>query len=323
MEFATMSETTFYILGAGAIGLSLAVHLVQSHQKVQLVRTSNNSTAPQTVSVSLKGLQSSEVTTAQVDVCSLNHITAPEGVLIVTAKTFANSAIAKHFIKQQSKAPIILMQNGIGVEKAFLEAGFENVYRTVLYSGGEKIDHYAVEFKMVNSSPTGVIAGDAEKLNSVIKKISTPQFPFHFESNILENIWKKSIANAVFNTICPLLEIDNGIFARDETALALANSVIAECVKVANALDINLSHETVLKQVLTISKGSDGQLVSTLQDIQNKRQTEIDSLNLEIAKIAENLDRNIDISLTKALGDLIKIKSSFYEDKHLNLLSSS
>ena len=204
------------------------------------------------------------------------------------------------------------MQNGIGIENTFLEAGFTDIYRTILYSGGQRIDDYSVEFKMVDSSPIGVIAGDEQKLNAIISQINTLQFPFYFEENIQEKIWKKSIANAVFNTICPLLEVDNGIFIRDEKALALANSVIAECIQVANALGINLSHDVVLSQVLTISKGSDGQLVSTLQDIQNKRQTEIDSLNLEIARIAETLDTNIDIRLTKALGDLILIRSSFY-----------
>ena len=303
-----------YILGAGAIGLSLAVHLARAGKHVQLVRTSNRDIAPQTVNVSLKGLHSSEIITAQLDVCSLNYVTKPEGTIVVTAKTFANKTIAAHFTKhltaQQNLQPVILMQNGIGIEEPFLENGFRDIYRTVLYSGGQKIGDYKVEFKMVDSSPIGVIAGNEEQLSTIIKQINTSQFPFYFEPNIQEKIWKKSIANAVFNTICPLLEIDNGIFARDEKALTLASSVIRECLQVANVLGINLDYETVLQQVLTISKGSDGQLVSTLQDIQNKRQTEIDSLNLEIARLAEDLD--IDVSLTKALGELIQIKSSYY-----------
>ena len=311
---------TYYILGAGAIGLSLALHLSNSGKNVQLVRTSTSDVEPQTVSISLKGLHTTEVLNAQVKVCSLNHLNNfgnIDDVIIVAAKTFANTAIAQyiaeHFTKQKSVLPpVILMQNGIGIENTFLEAGFTDIYRTILYSGGQRIDDYSVEFKMVDSSPIGVIAGNKQKLNAIISQINTLQFPFYFEENIQEKIWKKSIANAVFNTICPLLEVDNGIFIRDEKALALANSVIAECIQVANALGINLSHDVVLSQVLTISKGSDGQLVSTLQDIQNKRQTEIDSLNLEIARIAETLDANIDVRLTKALGDLILIRSSFY-----------
>lgn len=314
-----MSDTTtFYILGAGAIGLSLAVYLTQAGLNVQLVRTSQTNIEQQKLNVRLKGLQSSGYETTQVNVCSLDQIgktqiSEVQSVVIVTAKTFANTSIAEHFKAQESKPPVILMQNGIAIEDDFLQAGFEDVYRTILYSGGQKIENYAVEFKMVASSPIGVIAGDRETLNSLVRQISTPQFPFHVELNIQEEIWKKTIANAVFNTICPLLETDNGIFARDEQALALANSVISECIQVVERLGINLNHETVLKQVLTISKGSDGQLVSTLQDIQNKRETEINSLNLEIARIAESLD--VDAGLTKALGELVQIKSSFYSSE--------
>ena len=310
-----MNQTsTYYILGAGAIGLSLAVHLTHSGKKVQLVRTSTKNVEPQTVNVALKGLHTTEVLTTQVDVCSLNHLNNFNGVLIVAAKTFANKAIADYIAKQQTELPpVILMQNGIGIENTFLEVGFTDVYRTVLYSGGQRIADYSVEFKMVDSSPIGVIVGNEQRLNAIISQINTLQFPLHFEEDIQEKIWKKSIANAVFNTICPLLEVDNGIFVRDEKALTLANSVIGECIQVANALGINLNHEAVLNQVLTISKGSDGQLVSTLQDIQNKRQTEIDSLNLEIARIAESLDADIDVRLTKALGTMIQVKSSFYE----------
>ena len=310
-----MKQTSnYYILGAGAIGLSLAVHLTNSGKNVQLIRTSKQDIEPKTVNVTLKGLHTTEVIIAQVEVCSLNYLNNFDGIIIVTAKTFANKTIAQHFTKQQALLPpVILMQNGIGIEETFLEAGFRDIYRTVLYSGGQRIADYSVEFKMVDSSPTGVIAGDEEKLSAIITQINTPQFPFHFEENIQEKIWKKSIANAVFNTICPLLETDNGIFVRDEKALALANSVISECIQVANTLGINLEHDAILNQVLTISKGSDGQLVSTLQDIQNKRPTEIDSLNLEIARIAETLDENIDVRLTKALGEMIQVKSSFYK----------
>lgn len=310
---------TFYILGAGAIGLSLAVHLARAHHnsnhKVQLVRTSTQNIEQQAVTISLKGLHSSELSTAQVDVCSLNYLTdsqltEQQGVIIVTAKTFANETIAEHFKNQQIKLPIILMQNGIGIEEAFLQAGFKDVYRTILYSGGERTGEYEVEFKMVRSSPTGVIAGDKEKLNSIIEQINTAQFPFHVEDDIQKDIWKKSIANAVFNTICPLLEIDNGIFVRDTQSRNLASSIIHECIEVAKTQGVTLNHDTVLKQVLSISKGSEGQLVSTLQDIQKKQPTEIDSLNLKIASLAEASD--IKTPLTKALGKLIQIKSSFY-----------
>lgn len=42
----------------------------------------------------------------------------------------------------------------------------------------------------------------------------------------------------------------------------------------------------MLQNVLAISKMSDGQKISTYQDILNKRETEIETLNLAVAKAA-------------------------------------
>lgn len=61
--------------------------------------------------------------------------------------------------------------------------------------------------------------------------------------------------------------------------------------------------------MLAISRSSDGQLISTLQDINNKRPTEIDMLNLEIVGIAEKLSAENLVTETRLLGELTAIKS--------------
>jgi 2-dehydropantoate 2-reductase len=87
------------------------------------------------------------------------------------------------------------------------------------------------------------------------------------EENIQILIWKKVITNCVFNSICPLLEIDNGVFHRNAAALEIGKKVIGECIEVADANGIALTTDDVLQNVLTISKMSDGQKISTYQDI--------------------------------------------------------
>jgi len=51
---------------------------------------------------------------------------------------------------------------------------------------------------------------------------------------------------------------------------------------------------------------SDGQKISTYQDILNKRETEIETLNFAVAKAAGG---KINIHVTALLGELTKIKS--------------
>jgi 2-dehydropantoate 2-reductase len=66
----------------------------------------------------------------------------------------------------------------------------------------------------------------------------------------------------------------------------------------------------VADNLLHISRLSDGQLISTLQDIQQHRLTEIDTLNFEIARIGAAAGLSGSTPLTSLLGELTAIKSS-------------
>lgn len=118
------------------------------------------------------------------------------------------------------------------------------------------------------------------------------------------------IVNCVFNSVCPLLSIDNGIFHRNNEALAIGKRIIKECIQVANACGVPLPEEEVTETLLAISRSSDGQLISTLQDINEHRPTEIATLNLEIARIAKELGMEDMVKETRLLGELTAIKSS-------------
>jgi len=68
----------------------------------------------------------------------------------------------------------------------------------------------------------------------------------------------------------------------------------------------------VMDNLLLISRASDGQLISTLQDIRNHRPTEIATLNLAIAGMASTEQAVIQ---TRLLGQLILLKSQIAAGK--------
>jgi 2-dehydropantoate 2-reductase len=113
-----------------------------------------------------------------------------------------------------------------------------------------------------------------------------PSLRFRVETDIQREIWRKAIINAVFNSICPLLEVDNGVFVRDADVAGMAREVIRECVALTDRLELGLSEPELLEQLLLISRRSDGQLISTLQDLRSGRPTEIPFLNTAIAGVA-------------------------------------
>jgi 2-dehydropantoate 2-reductase len=309
LDLNTSASEKIYILGAGAIGMALAVNLLRNGRSVAAVRTSNSNYAWETIQVSVECDQSLtiEAPLEMVSLSKLDRLGA--GTIVITAKATANRFLASELRDKKSSGPIVIMQNGIGVESPFINAGFPDIYRCVLYATSQEQQQNFFRFRSVAASPIGTLIGDTQKLSHLVTQLSTPKFQFRVEERIKEEIWKKAIMNAVFNSVCPLLEVDNGIFCRDKMVAEIALGIIEETVEVTKRIGLNLETKGLMEQLLMIRKRSDGQLISTLQDLKNGNETEIDFLNLEIARIAGEMTPKIAVGKTKILGELIAIKS--------------
>lgn len=297
-----------YIVGAGAIGKALAVCLQVNGRSVELLRGSvdNGKCVNQNLTVRLKN---GENLSTYVKVNSLSNVNNFDGIVVLTNKSFGNRSLAEKLISKIGSAPIVLMQNGLGVEDAFTKCGFKEVYRSILFVTSQIGQNGEVSYKSVADSPIGVVQQHQTRLEEVVQGLDTPQFRFVVESSIDRIVWKKTIINCVFNSICPLLEEDNGVFYQDEKVFSLAKRIISECLEISREKGIDLGSDEVEKQILDISKMSDGQYISTLQDIMNKNETEIETLNLEVYRIALGLGLGEKVKETKLLGELIKLKS--------------
>lgn len=297
-----------YIIGTGAIGKALAVFLHAAHRQVVLVRgrEMEGSDAIETIQVATPD---GAVLQASFEIKRLSQFSRLSGTVVLTTKSFGNEQLAPVLKARIADNPLVILQNGLGVEQPFIEQGIASLYRCVLLATSQFADDGTVVFRPVTASPVGPLLGPEHKAKDIVAQLHTPWFPFRVEPNLDRFIWKKAIANCVFNSICVLLEVDNGIFHRSEAARAMALRVVGECLTVANKLEIDLTEAEVWDNILAISRASDGQLISTLQDIRNKRLTEIDTLNFEVVRQAERLGVLAHVTETKLLGELVLLKS--------------
>lgn len=302
------TNATIYIIGAGAIGRALAVFLSQHAQQVTLLRGHISTAAEHHENITVE-LSSGEMLSASVRVSAIDNYSTLDGIIVLATKSYGNHAIASALKDRTGNSPIVVMQNGLNVEMPFLEHGFPGIYRCVLFASSQYAENGTLRFKPAAHSPIGIIKGTDVGLAQVIGLLSNPHLIFEPEQDIQPVIWTKAIINCVFNSICPLLETDNGIFYRSEQALHIAKQVIDECVAVALNENITLDAARVLERLLLISRTSKGQLISTYQDILNKRRTEIETFNFAISEIAGKLKKTDSIQRTRILGDLIRIKS--------------
>jgi 2-dehydropantoate 2-reductase len=298
-----------YIVGAGAIGMSLAVNLIRNGRSVTAVRTSHRQDAWDPMNIAVQCNENPPVE-ASVEMVSLSRLeNLPDGIIVITAKATANRLIASELKQKKANLPVIILQNGIGVESPFIESGFPDIYRCVLYATSQEQEENYFRFRSVAASPIGAVQGAGRELQKIVEQLNTSNFQFRAEERITEETWKKTIMNSVFNSVCPLLQVDNGIFYRDQRAADIAVEMVRETLEVTKRLGLDLNEKGLMEQLLRISQRSDGQLISTLQDLLNGNETEIEFMNLEIARIAEKMSPQVPVSKTKLLGELILIKS--------------
>jgi 2-dehydropantoate 2-reductase len=298
---------TIYILGSGAIGFPLSAYLVDAGRTVVAVRTSRNDVPKSTITVTVHN--GTERTSSRVETISLSQLTDVHGTIVIASKSYANNTIALELKARAATGPVVIMQNGVGVEKPFLDAQFSPIYRCVLFITSQAKSEYEFTTRPITASPIGIIDGNESGLKKCVEDLTTDGFPFRSEANIQKEIWRKAILNSVFNSICPLLEVDNGIFVRDADIAKLAREIVKECVMLTDRLNMGLSEGELMEQVMRISRGSDGILISTLQDIRSGRPTEIEFLNLEMARVAASLQPALVLPRTELLGKMILAKS--------------
>jgi 2-dehydropantoate 2-reductase len=298
------------IIGAGAIGKALAGILTRYGRAVTLVRASVDEKQPGYELITVH-TANQETIQATVPLRTIREIEQFDGIVVLTNKSYGNKRVASLLEGRIGHSPVVLLQNGLGVENVFDEQYFPVLYRCVLFATSQVGDGSTIVFKPVSQSPIGIIRGSKKELEQIVNLLDNPEFPFRGEEGIEAITWKKAIVNCVFNSVCPLLEIDNGIFHRDARVMSLAEKMIGECLEIAALKGVTLSRDETVQSLLKISRSSDGQLISTLQDIRYKRNTEIDTLNGEIARLAEALGKSEDIQLTRTLGELTKLKSEF------------
>ncbi|MVM38050.1 2-dehydropantoate 2-reductase [Spirosoma sp. HMF3257] len=303
-------QNPIYIVGVGAIGMTLAVLLKQSGKDVTLLR-GRQGCEPETEETSITvDYGGDSALTESISIRTLEQVERLNGIILLTSKSFGNQELARRLSGKTNESPLVLLQNGLGIEEPFLEAGFPEVYRCVLLATSQVQAPYTVTYKPVAASPIGVIRGHESRMAELVEQLSTSLFPFRTETAIQQTIWEKVIANCVFNAICPLLGADNGIFHRNSSALVLGREIIDECMAVAEVSGVVLNREEVEGRLLQISQRSDGQLISTLVDINHGRETEIETLNLAVARLADRLGRPELATRTRLLGELIRLKSA-------------
>src|ERR1700742_690564 len=114
---------TIFIVGNGAIGRSLAVFLQAAGKKVLLVRGRQLDDQRTTRRIRVQD-PAGATKEADIEMVTLNDLSSLEGLVVLTNKSYGNAQLATSLKGKTGHSPLVLLQNGLGVEQPFLDQDF-------------------------------------------------------------------------------------------------------------------------------------------------------------------------------------------------------
>ncbi len=126
------------------------------------------------------------------------------------------------------------------------------------------------------------------QLQQLLLILQKSGFASSVTNDIRAKIWAKLFVNVGINGLTALHDRSNGQLLESATVLEQLTQLVQEAEQVARAADIVI-HEDPLQSTLAVCRNTADNISSMLQDVRNRRPTEIDTINGAISRIGKEL----------------------------------
>ncbi|MFC1532153.1 ketopantoate reductase family protein [Thermodesulfobacteriota bacterium] len=305
----------FLIVGPGAMGCLFASRLNNAGYDVTLL----DYRTERAEKINQQGIIVTGVTgdySASVPAAVSGISTQPDFTLICVKSTKTREAgkAIEPWLSQNSV--VVTLQNGVGnleiLEEIF---GKEKVLGGVTAEGATvlgwgKIRHAGQGSTIIG--PKGDPGSPSEKLVSAFNKAG---FKAGSEDNVEELIWGKLIINVGINALTAITGLKNGRLPELTGTRLIMEEAVREAVAVVKAKKIHLPYPNPLGRVMEVCRDTAGNIASMLQDVLNKKITEVDFINGAIVREGEAF--GIPTPVNRTLTSLVRTIQETYQERVL------
>jgi len=283
------------IIGAGAMGCSLAALIAPQIETVIVVRNAERARRIAAAGISLQGEMTGIVFPRVVRAISDLMDIHPIDLVFIATKTTAIPAVCAEMAPDLLQLPyLVSYQNGIEPGREIIETlGTPRVIRMVLHYGttlagsggqdaGAEVDPIGVRVNF--HAPPHFVGSEGERVLSFARalalRMSELGLPTEFAPDIDVEVWRKGLLNAATNPVsaltrAPLNELMEG------PARPLVERLLDEGLAVARAAGIGLGPEARTRALAVLRSAADHR-PSMAEDVIAGRSTEITQLNVQI-----------------------------------------
>ena len=297
------------MLGAGAVGLSVAARLSQVADVVAVTRERCVAAIRQD-GFHLSGRWGDGV-------YDLAVTTRPDfgekfDYVLVTAKSVDTAAVCREFAPVLARSEAVSLQNGIGNEEIIAGVA-DRVIGGMIITGFEWRSDSAVHVS-VEGGPMKLgrfPAGTDSAVEALVDLVRQAGIPVEGTAAIRSEIWGKTMYNCALNPLGALMNVPYGRLAEPH-AWAVIESIVTEVFAVARAEGISLAWPDPASYLAFLAStqlpNTAGHHSSMLQDLARGRPTEIDFMNGAIAAIGAR--HGIRVPYNTCIADLVRFRES-------------
>ncbi len=312
------------LYGSGAVGLGIAASLLDSGWEVDIKASGDTADTIREKGIRRIGLfKSVEIPPENIKIYSLlSDISAGTyDFILVCTKALANEENAldlsnnRKLLKPEGR--LVIFQNGWGNDEPYLKY-FDKatVCNARVITGFARPERNVSEIT-VHASPIliGNLHGQTiEPLKPLAEAITLGGIPCEVTNEVQKALWAKMLYNCTLNPLGTVLGVSYGKLTECTNSISIMDKVIEEIFTVIQAAGF----ETYWKTADEYKKAFYGELVpstynhrsSTLQDIEKKIRTEIDTLNGSVVRLGHRL--GIQVPVNEMLLNLIKTMESYF-----------
>jgi 2-dehydropantoate 2-reductase len=293
------------VIGPGAVGLLWAGRLAQAGAQVALL----DHRPERAQRLNGEGIileDDSGQVNHRLPASALPQVLHQTDLALVCVKAYQTEEVAK--VLGENLGPggrALTLQNGVGnVEALVFALGPERVLGGITSEGATLLKEGHVRHAGKGQTHLGPAQGEVDDFTQMVTQIlNSAGFAAQAVEGCQNLIWTKLVINVGINALTAILNVPNGRLLELPHAASMMERAVIEAVGVGHDLGISFIHEDMLEAVREVAHRTAQNISSMLQDLRNKRRTEVQFINGAV------LDKGTELGMAcpfnAALTDLV------------------
>ena len=311
------------VMGAGAIGSAIGGYLQKNNNDITLIGRAEHINAIKENGLRITGIWGEHIVKGFALYTDANEIKDTFDVILITVKSYDTERAVNSVYKLLKEDGFILsVQNGLGNYEIIKNIVGEKrtvaarvIFGVVKKVPGEiEITVFADAIRIGIPYLKTLSFNDARHLINRVKDfveiLNATSIPTEYTTDIIAYLWAKLLYNAALNPLSAILDVPYGILSEDSSTRLIMDQIVKEIFEVAKAQGVKMfwqRPESFLKEFYEkLIPATYEHESSMLQDIRNKRPTEIDAMNGKICQLGKDL--SVPTPYNETITQLVKFK---------------